>query len=167
MDLSKKVAIVTGSGRGIGRAIALKLAEVGATVVVNDIGEYAQGVAEEIRAMNAALNDLSLKCNPTDAHRALYLLCAPPEKINMELLGELGNSLRNVAREAVIRSGDYPRSKRSMDVTIVLSELRNVARITDFFNRVIGYIIAKRKQKGIEAEQLQLEDAFKDIPTLI
>jgi len=63
VDLSNRVAIVTGSGRGIGRAIALKLAEVGATVVVNDIGEAAQGVAEEIRAMNrqslAILADVS------------------------------------------------------------------------------------------------------------
>ena len=63
MDLSNRVAIVTGSGRGIGRAIALKLAEIGATVVVNDIGETAQGVAEEIRAMNrqslAILADVS------------------------------------------------------------------------------------------------------------
>lgn len=63
MNLSNRVAIVTGSGRGIGRAIALKLAEVGATVVVNDIGEAAQGVAEEIRAMNrqslAILADVS------------------------------------------------------------------------------------------------------------
>jgi 3-oxoacyl-[acyl-carrier protein] reductase len=64
MDLSNRVAIVTGSGQGIGRAIALKLAEVGAIVVVNDVGETAQGVAEEIRAMNrqslAILADVSL-----------------------------------------------------------------------------------------------------------
>jgi len=65
MDLSNRVAIVTGSARGIGRAIALKLAEVGATVVVNDIGEAepAQGVVKEIRAMNrqglAILADVS------------------------------------------------------------------------------------------------------------
>ena len=51
MDLSNRVAIVTGSGRGIGRAIALKLAEVGATVVVNDVDEAAKAVAEEIKAM--------------------------------------------------------------------------------------------------------------------
>jgi len=51
MDLSTKIAIVTGSGRGIGRAIALKLAEVGATVVVNDMDETVKAVAQEIEAM--------------------------------------------------------------------------------------------------------------------
>jgi len=64
MDLSNRVAIVTGGGQGIGRAIALKLAQVGAIVVVNDIGEAAQSVVEEITAINrqslAVLADVSL-----------------------------------------------------------------------------------------------------------
>lgn len=54
MDLSNKVAVVTGSARGIGKAIALKLAEVGADVVVNDIpaaAEALEGTANEIRAL--------------------------------------------------------------------------------------------------------------------
>jgi len=55
MDLSNKVAIVTGSARGIGKAIAIKLAEVGADVVVNDIAAAAEALestANEIRALN-------------------------------------------------------------------------------------------------------------------
>ena len=53
MDLSNRVAIVTGSGRGIGSAIALRLAEAGATIVINDIGDMtpAESVAEEISKM--------------------------------------------------------------------------------------------------------------------
>ena len=50
MELSDKVALVTGGARGIGQAIALKLAGIGAAVVVTDIAD-AGPVAEEIRAM--------------------------------------------------------------------------------------------------------------------
>jgi 3-oxoacyl-[acyl-carrier protein] reductase len=54
MNLNDRVAIVTGSARGIGREIALKLAEVGADVVVNDIEaatEPLEKVVQEIKAL--------------------------------------------------------------------------------------------------------------------
>lgn len=50
MRLKEKVAIITGSGRGIGRATAIAMAEEGAAVVVNDIDAKAiDRVSKEIR----------------------------------------------------------------------------------------------------------------------
>ncbi len=49
--LTGKVAYVTGSGRGIGRAVALKLAREGANVVVNDLDQ--EPAEEVVGAINA------------------------------------------------------------------------------------------------------------------
>jgi 3-oxoacyl-[acyl-carrier protein] reductase len=51
-NVEGKVALISGSGRGIGRAIALKLASEGAKIVVNDLDEApAMEVVEAIKAM--------------------------------------------------------------------------------------------------------------------
>ncbi len=122
---------------------------------------------EEIQAMNAALDNLSLKCNLKDANRALYLLCAPPQKMSVELIRELSTTLKAAATNAIIRSGDYPRVKRSLDVTIILSELTNVGKVADYFNKAILYIASRKKQRGKDFESQQLEASFKDIPSLL
>lgn len=51
--LDGKTAVITGSGRGIGKAIAMKFASLGADIVINDIpqSEYADETCEEIKKL--------------------------------------------------------------------------------------------------------------------
>jgi len=50
VKLEKKIAVVTGAGKGIGKAIAIRLADEGARVVINDIeGAYAENLAERLK----------------------------------------------------------------------------------------------------------------------
>jgi 3-oxoacyl-[acyl-carrier protein] reductase len=60
-DLTGRVAIVTGAGRGLGRAISARLAEAGAAVVATDIdGASADETAEIIRGDDRAASAASL-----------------------------------------------------------------------------------------------------------
>ena len=57
-ELDGKVAVITGSGRGIGESAARKLAANGARVVVSDIdGDVAERVAAEIGGVGSAHAD--------------------------------------------------------------------------------------------------------------
>ena len=65
MQLENQIAVVTGAGRGIGRAIALKFAQAGANIVcVSRTQENSEKVAKEIAALGrkswAKPNDCSL-----------------------------------------------------------------------------------------------------------
>jgi 3-oxoacyl-[acyl-carrier protein] reductase len=52
MQLKGKTAVVTGSGRGLGKSIALKLAQMGANIVLNDLegSDSIDAAAEEFKA---------------------------------------------------------------------------------------------------------------------
>lgn len=65
IDLSGRTAIVTGASRGIGRAIALALADAGATVVAGARGSNADDTASTIRARGGVAASMPLEV--TDA----------------------------------------------------------------------------------------------------
>jgi NAD(P)-dependent dehydrogenase (short-subunit alcohol dehydrogenase family) len=56
--LDGKVAAITGSGRGIGRGIALLMAKEGAKVVVNDLGSSVSGEGVDTTPAQQVVNDI-------------------------------------------------------------------------------------------------------------
>lgn len=121
-----------------------------------------------IQAMDEAFGELSLRCNPADAGKALYLLSAPAKEMNMALVKDLGDYMRELIPEAVIRNGDYPRERGMMDVTVILSELRNVAKVRDYFERsTLLFPEIEKKKERKEVQLRELIEASTAIPSLL
>ena len=97
MKLAGKVALVTGSGQGIGQAVAIRLAKEGADVIVDDrvIGESAQQTVDAIKALgrrvHAVAGDLA---NPADDRRVIAEGVAAMGKIDI-LVNNAGVEKRN------------------------------------------------------------------------
>jgi cell division GTPase FtsZ len=121
-----------------------------------------------IQAMDEAISELSLKCNPRDSKRALYLISAPSKEMNMDLVKALSDYMRDIAPDALIRNGDYPRERGVLDVTVLLSELSDVEKVRDYYAKSTELIPEfKKRQEDTEVKLKVIEDASKDIPSLL
>jgi len=121
-----------------------------------------------IQAMDEAISELSTHCNPKDAGRALYLLSAPAKEINMDLVKELSDWLKDMAPNAIIRNGDYPRQSGVMNVTLILSELSDVEKVRNYYTKSTNLVpVIKQRQKEVESKLKTLDETGKDIPSLL
>ncbi len=133
-----------------------------------DFRDKATETQKGTQAIDEAVSGLSLKCNPIDCKRALYLVSAPAKDINVDLIKEIGTYLKNIAPEAVIRSGDYPREKGSLDISLILSELSDVEKVRGYFTKATSLITTlKRRQEGLVSTQRGIDITIKDIPSLL
>jgi NAD(P)-dependent dehydrogenase (short-subunit alcohol dehydrogenase family) len=116
MRLEGKTAIVTGAGRGIGKALALRLARDGAAVVIADIDGYDAAAAELARAGGRSLGlkvDVSSESDVDGmARRAL------------EAFGRIDILVNNAAVFASVKIGPFEEIpvaewKRLLDVNVV------------------------------------------------
>ena len=121
-----------------------------------------------IQAMDEAVSELSAYVNPKDASRALYLISGPAREINMDLVKGIGDWLKDMAPNAIIRNGDYPRERSQLNITLILSELSDVEKVRHYYNQSTGLIpLIKQRQKDVESKLRDIDDSAREIPSLL
>jgi 3-oxoacyl-[acyl-carrier protein] reductase len=127
-ELANQVAVVTGAGRGIGRAVALKFAGAGADVVcVSRTVENSEKVAEEVRALGRKAWAVALDVADAAA------VAATAEKI----LADTGNRIDILVNNAgVTRDGLLMRMSEEQWDTVLNTNLRGAFSVTKAFSRV-------------------------------
>jgi cell division GTPase FtsZ len=121
-----------------------------------------------IEAMDAAISELSFKCNPEDASRALYLVSAPSKEMNLTVIKEVGEYLKSLTPEAIIRNGDYPRNSGALDVSVVLSELKNVEKIRRYYAETAKIVsTTEERKRETDAKLREMDESSRDVPSLI
>jgi 3-oxoacyl-[acyl-carrier protein] reductase len=112
-NLSGKIALVTGASRGIGRAIAKRLHQQGATVVAAARGDHAREVVEEMTAAGGTAEAVTL--DVTDA--------AAIERLPGELVSRYGRLDIVVSNAGIARDQLLMRMKRDDWDQVLLTNL--------------------------------------------
>ena len=119
-----------------------------------------------MQAMDETISELSVQCDPRDAARALYLVSAPNSEMNMNLVKELGDYLKGIAPNSVIRSGDYPVERGLMDIVVILSQLKEMEKVREYYQKSVGVAEEiKRKLEAASSGTSLTDEAAEHLPT--
>lgn len=145
-SLKGRVAVVTGGSRGIGRAIALRLAESGADVALIYAGNQAAAdeTAQQVRELG--VRAMAVQCDVSDAQQAAAAI--------KQVRAELGPIDILVNNAGITRDGISLRMKpddfrRVIDVNLTGAFLMAQAAMSDFVRRRSGRIINISSVSGL------------------
>jgi cell division GTPase FtsZ len=163
-DLRQTISGWTAIGHG-----RMKLSSPGlAFWKANSFRERSATADRGVEALDKAISELSFECNPADASRAAYLVAAPTKETSMSLIKEMGEHMKTIAPDAVIRDGDYPRVGGYIDVSIILSELRNVEKVKRYYAEAASVASrTEQRQKQIVSKLDEIDEAARDVPSLM
>lgn len=145
-ELSGKIALVTGAGRGIGRAIALKLGALGAVVLVNYNGsaDRAGEVVEQVEAAGGSA--ATIRCNISD-----YDACEKMVKEIIEKYGRVDILVNNagIARDNLIMRMTEEEYDSVLDTNLkgAFNTIRHLSRF--FLKQRAGKIINISSVSGV------------------
>ena len=107
VDLTGRVAIVTGAGRGLGRAHALLLARRGAKVVVNDLGAAVDGTGGSDDPAESVATEIAAQGGEAYANGASVADPAGVEAMVAEAIGRWGKVDILVNNAGVVRDRPF------------------------------------------------------------
>jgi len=126
------------------------------------------GTSRGIRAVEEAISEMSVHCQPKQAAKALYLISAPHSEMSSYLTSDLSEYLREIAPNAVLRAGDYPDERSVMDVVVVLSAISDVAKVREYYVKATALLERNQKEEAERPQRRSDTDkASDDIPTLL
>lgn len=114
MKLKNKKAIITGAGQGIGKGIALRLAEEGADLIIADINyDNALFTSEEIKKVGVNVYPFKIDVSKYEEAKNLILFC-------LERIDGLDILVNNagINRDAMIHKMSFDQWKQVLDVNL-------------------------------------------------
>jgi 3-oxoacyl-[acyl-carrier protein] reductase len=182
LELKGKIALVTGAAQGIGRAIALLLAQKGADIVISDINlEKAEEMAKEIEALGRKAMAIKVDvANTNDVERMVEAILErfgqidilvnnagiARDKLILRMTEEDWDSVLNVnlkgtfnCTKAVIKHMSKQRKGKIINIASVVGEMGNVGQANYSASKagVIGFtktIAREFAQRGINVNAI-------------
>jgi len=112
--LDGKVAIITGSGGGIGRAHALLFAKEGAKVVVNDLGGARDGVGNDASAANQVVQEIQKAGGQAVANHDTVATAAGAAKVVLAAVSAFGRADILVNNAGILRDKSFLKMDEEM-----------------------------------------------------
>lgn len=147
IDLTGKTAIITGSGRGIGYAVASKLAMQGANIVVLDLGGYNEAAAKI--AKDYGVKAKGYECNVTSTESVTAVF--------KEVVAEFGSADILVNNAGITRDSLLMRMKEEDFDSVININLKSVfvctkAIVRQMLKQKWGRIINMASINGIQGQ---------------